>query len=560
MALKARGSTQVERVRRGGLDASMVEFFNVQTDRATIWSADLPEGVTVDEELDHCRRDFIHFLRYWRFEDRETGVIRSFAKLWDGQQLAAEAMMESPWLYLLKAGKLGFTELECAYDGWVLRFAQSNARVHVFSMNDTEAKELARIVRFGMDHLPDWMSIPIAREVAGGDTERQMRWIAGRDDVRTLRAYASTKNASIANSCTHAHLDELARMPWPEDTYSAAISTVPQHGTMHIVTRGAGEGSYSHDLWDGAHEEGSPLRPIFMAYWMRPRHPVGTVPDGSTDEDLQRQWYEEQVLLFPSIQQLHMYAPRTAEEALSPNVEESFVPIEWWDSCYDASLPELNPGDPIPAVMSLDAGITNDYFAITILTRDPREGESHKAALRRWRVFKPAETEGVVDFKQVEDWIRLVCLGGCVEGHPNKAGGVMSDGGEDGEPCNACTSGTRMPPFNIRHLTYDPYQLHDMQQRLSREGVTWLKAFDQGSERLQADTDLRQLIMRREFTHSDDPALKSDMRQAVMNAKIKVPKGEDSRARMEKRNPKSKIDLAVSLSMGVKRILWLRVG
>lgn len=534
---------------------SIVAIYQTATDRASAYSPELPDGVTQAEELENCRRSFVHFLRWWRFEDRETGVIRSFSSLWPGQQQAAAAMETEQRLYLLKAGKLGFTELECAFDGWVLRFRQPNARVHVFSLDGYEAVLLAKIVRFGMDHLPDWLRLPVASDIAGGDTEKQVRWIAGRDDYRTLRAYASTKSASIANSCVHAHLDELGRMPWPEETYSAAISTVPTHGSMHIVTRGAGQGSYSDDLWDAAQEPESTTTALFVPYWGRPRIPVGPYPADATEEDLYRQWYEEQRGLFTSTQQLYMYAPRTAEEALAPNAEESFVPIELWDACYDPDLPPLEPGDTDPAVMSLDAGVTNDYFAITIVTRDPRDKK--RAALRRWRVWKPEEDGGVVDFGAVENWIRMVALGGCIAGHANPRRGKLSD--EEG--CDACATGQRMPKFNIRHITYDPYQLHGMMQRLSRESVSWIKPFDQGKERLEGDSDLRQLIMIGEdFVHSDDPEDRSDMRQHILNAKVKVPKGEDTRARMEKRNPRSKIDLAVSLAMGVKRVMWLRLG
>jgi len=517
--------------------------------------ADVPEGSSEAEELEKCATSFGYFLQYWRYEDRETGAIRSFRNLWPGQQELVETMQHVRQIYLLKAGKLGFTELECAYDGWVLRFKQQNARVHVFSMNEDEAILLAKIVRFGMEHMPDWMRLPVATGTAGGDTQKQVMWVAGKDDNRNLRAYPSSPNASIANSCTHAHVDEMARMPWPEQTYSAALSTVPAHGSMHIVTRGAGQGSYSDELWQKAQATESTLKPIFIDYEGRPRIPQKEMPD-ATQQQRNRQWYEEQRTVFTSTQQLNMFAPRTAEEALAPDAEESYIPIEHWDACYVDDLPELLPGSTEVCVLSLDAGISNDYFAATLHTRDPREGKREQASLRRFRVWRPQDdSAGVVDFDAVETWIKMVCLGGCTNGHPNKRPGALSD-----EPdCDACASGSRIQKFNVRHLCYDPYQLHDMMQRLARQSVTWVKAFDQGSERLEGDTDFRQRVMRGDYSHSDNPDNNSEMRQSIMNAKIKIPKGEDTKGRMEKRSAKAKIDLAVSAAMGAKRTLWLRI-
>ena len=93
-------------------------------------------------ERNACASSFRHFLHHWTFVNRETGRPQTFSSLWAGQENAVAAMELHPWLYLLKAGKLGFTELECAYDAWVALYRHPNARVHLFSLDGSSSKAL----------------------------------------------------------------------------------------------------------------------------------------------------------------------------------------------------------------------------------------------------------------------------------------------------------------------------------------------------------------------------------------------------------------------------------
>ena len=68
-------------------------------------------------DIEACRESFVEWLRWWPFKNRETGKILTFASMWPGQRDLAEIMMANPWVFALKAGKLGFTEEECAWDG-----------------------------------------------------------------------------------------------------------------------------------------------------------------------------------------------------------------------------------------------------------------------------------------------------------------------------------------------------------------------------------------------------------------------------------------------------------
>ncbi len=272
-------------------------------------------GFTPEQELelDKLKTDFRGFLKYWRFVNRETGKIQKFADhLWEGQEDFCDAMDTYPWIFALKAGKLGFTELECAYDGWVMRFRQINARVHVFSRDAAAAEELLGYVKFGLQHLPPWMQLPVD-EGRGADIDRSLRLSAGPDDIRSIVRYAAGANVSIDQTATHSHVDELARMPYTEQTWTAVETTISPTGTCHIVTRGAGAANYSADLYRKALAGESELHAFFAPWHRRPR------PDG---------WYEQQKGEHTTLG-LKEYCPETWEDAIGGPGQDAVVPMSW---------------------------------------------------------------------------------------------------------------------------------------------------------------------------------------------------------------------------------------
>lgn len=263
-------------------------------------------------KLDQCAASFADFLPYWTFVNRESGELETFKKLWAGQRDFVRVMEEYPWIFALKAGKLGFTELECAYDGWVMRF-KKNARVHVFSRDAAAAEELLGYVKVGLMHLPEWMRIPVDSG-RGADIDRSLRLFAATDDTRIIVRYAAGANVSIDQTATHSHVDELARMPYTEQTWTAVETTIsPMGGTCHVVTRGAGNANYSADLWHKCLSGEADMHPFFSPWHRRPR------PKG---------WYEEQQSRMTPVG-LKEYCPETWEDAIGGPGQDAVVPLEW---------------------------------------------------------------------------------------------------------------------------------------------------------------------------------------------------------------------------------------
>lgn len=267
-----------------------------------------------EAERQRCAASFRYFLRYWRFVNRESGKVLQFDELWPGQDELVGLMETKPWLFALKAGKLGFTEIACAYDGWVALFAQPNARVHLFSRDLEAAKELRRYILFGLSHLPPWLSLPIA-EGPGSDTTTAIRMRAGEDDVRTIVCYAAGTSVSIDQSCSHAHVDELAHMLFGEALWNTVETTVAPGGSCHVITRGAGPANFSAALWQRAISgDAEGLHAFFSPWHMRP----------DRDED----WYSRHHGQLDEAG-LMQFAPKTWEEAIGGPAQNSVVPLAW---------------------------------------------------------------------------------------------------------------------------------------------------------------------------------------------------------------------------------------
>lgn len=115
-----------------------------------------------------------------------------------------------------------------------------------------------------------------------------------------------------------------------------------------------------------------------------------------------------------------------------------------------------------------------------------------------------------------------------------------------------------MESSNVIGIAYDPYQLHDMMTRLRKEFAPYdnrvsadrrfFYAFNQGAERLRADTDLLVRIRQGTIQHSGNAELKEHIR----NSDQKI--SSDSAIRIVKRNNGSPIDGVVAMSMAMWRL------
>lgn len=506
-------------------------------------------------------RSFARFLPYWHFVNRESGEMLRFGApesrcyrcppgrcrgvgIWPGQQQLVDVMQRYPWLFGLKAGKLGFTELECAFDAWALLYRHPRARVHLFSADQKASRALLKYVKAGIAKLPPDWGVQFQSGMAGANTAQSLMVHPGfvePEDIREIWSYPASDDVAIDQSCAHAHVDELSHMEHGDAVWNSVSTTIAPDGTCHIITRGKGDAAYSAQLWaaakaapaDGVGHYPYPY-PFFANYLARPDR---------TPE--QRAQVADSGLM--TMLGLSYFLPETEEDALRGDETSPYIPVERWDAitAAEGELPPLTPGDRTPLVIAIDAGVSNDFFAAVAVSRHPERHD--EPAIRAVRCWRPADfVNGRVEFDVVENWICMLAEGGCPQGHARSMP----------RECPDCLAKNyAVPRMNVVVVTYDPHQLEDMSQRLTRLRVVWMDAFNQNEERLLADALMFRRAMQGTMTHNGDPTL----REHIANSKAKLETEQESKMRIVKRAPDRKIDAAVAASMGVYRCLQLNL-
>lgn len=225
---------------------------------------------------------------------------------------------------------------------------------------------------------------------------------------------------------------------------------------------------------------------------------------------------EEQILPTNQFQRVHRNQWVTSSE--------TFVPMEWWYACRreQSEWPTIDQSRQA-MVIALDAATSNDTFGLWMGCRHPtKPDEVLTIHARRW---KADSRTGKIDFIGTED-----------------------------DPGPEMAMKRLIKEYNVIQVCYDPYQLHDMSMRMKQEGLTWFRAFDQGRQRLLADSQFRDLIRDRRFWHRGE----KDLTEHVQNANAKLDE-QESKIRLVKRVDKLKIDLAVAASMGSYTLLYLNI-
>ncbi len=379
------------------------------------------------EALADPERGFRAFLDYWHFRDLDSGEDHVLGDvLWPGQEIYVNEMSTpNAWLYLLKARQLGLSTLECAYDGYAMRFRPGpredwraadathggNAVVSIFSKKLVDASNLAGIVKYGMDRLPEWMRLPMIR-----DSQALTEYDAGDGDTRMLRAFPADGDTGRSYTHTHAHMDEWAFMG--DDPARAWQSIEPAcAGTVHFITTGNGPQNFTTHYYKRCKtgkvlsRHGTPIKPVFLDALKRPDRDkawLASQAEGKTAEAMRQE------------------LPMTEEEALSGGGDLVFDGM-----CLDqCTVDALGLMDPVKErkvrgkmkrttyVTAWDIGKEKDAAVGTVL--DVTEDVHDVVAYIRLRGQKYPYLQSVIE----STWQRY---GGLVAVEKNSAGGAVLD-------------------------------------------------------------------------------------------------------------------------------------
>ncbi len=407
---------------------------------------------------------------------------------WPAQVSYLELIHRKRQTITLKARQLGVSWCTIIYCVWLSIF-HSGVTVLVFSKDHDAAKEIIRRAKFIFRNL---INKPVT-ESGRGDNQQQITFSNG----SRFKAFPATKNAGTSFTATFLIVDEGDKMEFGRDLYTSIKPTIDDGGRIAVIFTAFGGDGLGRLLWSKASDEVSDvaMNRFFIPWHARP---------GRT-----RDWYNQVAAGAISFAHHRQEYPATADEALNfTNLEERFIrDEEQWDSLsLDTAL-----SSSLPSVVALDAGITDDGFAMVAACWEPK---LLLPVIRDAKLWIPKQTETkTLDLETVFQEV-----------------------------------GFYLKTHRIRRVVYDPYQLASYGQTLAK--TMDARAFGQNSERLIADTALRRRIREGGLRHDGNP----ELREHFLNADIK-PDALATKLRMVKRSTDQKIDLAVAASMAVQELV-----
>jgi phage terminase large subunit-like protein len=413
-------------------------------------------------------------------------------RLWPAQARLLGDLQHERQIIILKARQLGITWLVLAYAMWLCLF-RDNRTVIIISKDLGSANESIRRVRGMFTRLKDK---PAALTV---DNTSEIGWS---NDSR-IKAFASSSDAGSSFTGSLLILDELAKNPNADSVYTSAKPTIDDGGRAIILSTAKGTNNIFARQWENAEAGINSFKPIFIPWNERPGRDA--------------QWYAGVASSALSMAHHMQEYPATSKEAFQSLADSPFLDaMEWWDACKE-SLPALGKREPI--VVALDAATSNDSFGLVAVSRHPsRPSDIAVRFVHEWR-----PVNGLIRFGTADE--------------PETPRGVVE---------------RLINDYNVNQLTGDPYQLHDLFQSIKEQGRIKVKPFPQGGERLEADNQLKRLIIEKRIAHDGDKTL----RRHIENADAKID-DEAHKLRLLKRHSDLKIDCAVCCSMAAKRCLDL---
>lgn len=260
-----------------------------------------PDALAAVIAMSHPITGFRTWLDYWYFRPGGSDAKLLGPNLWAAQEEFVQAVTDHPWAFFLKARQLGETTIECAYDGWVLRFREVNARVHIFSKRDDDAMAFLKEVKFGMENLPSWLQLPVIEDTLHDYVLEAPLGPGEVSDQRRAKAYPADNDTARGFACTHAHVDEWAFMGNPRKVWQSIEPSA--HGSCHILTTGQGPQNYTSAYWRKCLAGDARHTPVFIGALKRP--------------DRNEAWLKAKKLSLGDDQTANQEYPMTWEDALS---------------------------------------------------------------------------------------------------------------------------------------------------------------------------------------------------------------------------------------------------
>lgn len=319
-------------------------------------------------KLEKWRRDPVAFINeaVW-IEDRDKvgpgvepesgqGIATRF-KLWPDQETALRDLIENRLNVVLKARQIGFTWLALGLALHGLVFSSGFSCVALSQREDPDVKELARRMKFMLDHLPDWLAAPKfdkerrEKAVMGNKLAGMAPPVLWEDSVLscTIHHHAKVENKktkevvwvpthpSKFQSMTSAPgsgrsftanliiLDEWALQQHAREIWDSAFPTVNRPTGGKVIGLSTFQpATFFEEVWKDAVKGLNGFKPIFLSVWSDPRRTA--------------EWYESTKKAMPRT--FYREYPQTPEEAMSAGEGTAFPEFAWQiHVCKDFAIP-----------------------------------------------------------------------------------------------------------------------------------------------------------------------------------------------------------------------------
>jgi Phage terminase-like protein, large subunit len=293
-------------------------------------------------------------------------------------------------------------------------------------------------------------------------------------------------------------VDELHVHPTADLYQAMATGTGARRQPLivSITTAGWQRGTIAHELYEKGRRSRDPR--FFFRWW--------EAPAGCRLDDT-RAWRKANPARWITVDYLRgqMRAPGMHESVFRRlhlnqwvGSERRWIAQEVWDA--GGGRPVLSPGDAV--WVGVDAAPKRDTTAVVVDRRDD-DGVHHVVA----RVWEADRQMGYLDFAEVEDYLRQLCV-----------------------------------DFDVRRILVDPFTMMRSMVLLREEGLP-VEEFPQGDARMvPASQTLYDLALEGRLRHGDD----SDLRRQADNAAVR----ETARGwRLHKLKSTGHIDSIVALAM-----------
>ena len=183
--------------------------------------------------------DFTYFCTtYLRIVDKDGNLVSLYPNTAQIKYLKTREI--NPWVYVLKARKLGLTTIIAAWNFWKTLFTP-NFNVFIVAHTDDAAKSIFRIYKRYYDNLPPFLKFPVALQ----NLHEFMLEHGG-----YIRAGTSGSESARGHTFQSIHCSEFAMYADIESTIAAVLSTAGENATVALETTANGLND-AHKIWYG---------------------------------------------------------------------------------------------------------------------------------------------------------------------------------------------------------------------------------------------------------------------------------------------------------------------